>query len=92
MVTDKAIYDLVIIGAGPIGLACAIDAQKHGLNYLVLEKGCLVNSIFHFPTNLIFFSTPDLLEIGGIRLLSRRKNLPAPTCSNTTASRLNITG
>ena len=66
MVTDKAIYDLVIIGAGPIGLACAIDAQKHGLNYLVLEKGCLVNSIFHFPTNLIFFSTPDLLEIGGI--------------------------
>jgi len=56
----------VIIGAGPAGLVCAIEAQKQNLNYLVLEKGCLVNSVYHYPTNLVLFSTPDLLEIGGI--------------------------
>lgn len=66
MVTGNEVYDVVIIGAGPAGLVCAIEAQKHNLNYLVLEKGCLVNSIFHFPTHLVMFSTPDLLEIGGI--------------------------
>lgn len=63
------VYDVIIIGAGPSGLACAIEAKKHQLNYLVIDKGCLVNSIFHFPTNLIFFSTPELLEIGNIPLI-----------------------
>lgn len=58
--------DVVIIGAGPIGLACAVEAEKWDLNYLVIEKGCLVNSIFHYPTNMRFFSTPDLLEIGEV--------------------------
>lgn len=56
----------MIIGAGPCGLACAIEAQKNNLEYLVIEKGCLVHSVFRFPTNLILFSTPDLLEIGAI--------------------------
>lgn len=66
MSTDFEVYDVVIIGAGPAGLACALEAQKQKLSYLVIEKGCLTNSIFRFPTNLILFSTPDLLEIGGI--------------------------
>ncbi len=52
--------DLVIIGGGPTGLNCAIDAAKAGLSYLVLEKGVLVNSIYHFPTNMTFFSTSKL--------------------------------
>jgi len=66
-VTDhRELLDVIIIGAGPSGLACAIEAKKQNLNYLVIEKGCLVNSIFHFPTNLIFFSTADLLEIGDV--------------------------
>jgi thioredoxin reductase (NADPH) len=58
--------DLVIVGAGPAGLAVAIAAHQAGLDYEVLEKGCLVNSIFHFPRNMTFFTTPDLLEIGGL--------------------------
>lgn len=62
--------DLVIVGAGPIGLACAIEAQKKGLNYLVLEKGCLVNSLFNYPQNMTFFSTSDLLEIGNVPFVS----------------------
>lgn len=66
MSTDFGIYDIVIVGGGPAGLACALEAQKHELNYLVIEKGCLTNSIFRFPTNLVLFSTPELLEIGGI--------------------------
>lgn len=66
MVTGNGVHDVVIIGAGPAGLVCAIEAQKQKLNYRVLEKGCLVNSVYHYPTNLVLFSTPDLLEIGGI--------------------------
>ncbi len=58
--------DLIIVGAGPSGLAAAIAAAKRGLSYTVLEKGVLVNSIFHFPRNMTFFTTPELLEIGGI--------------------------
>lgn len=64
MTTD--LLDILIIGAGPIGLACALEAQKRGYRYLVIEKGCLVNSIFQYPYNMRFFSTPDLLEIGGV--------------------------
>jgi len=59
-------FDLLIVGAGPAGLAAAIAAAQAGLNYEVIEKGSLVNSIFNFPTNMIFFTTPELLEIGGI--------------------------
>ncbi len=58
--------DVLVIGAGPTGLACAIEAQKIGLKALVLEKGCLVNSVFNYPTNMTFFTTPELLEIGDI--------------------------
>ncbi len=58
--------DLVIVGAGPAGLAAAIAAEQAGLGYRVLEKGVLVNSIFHFPKSMVFFTTPDLLEIGNI--------------------------
>jgi bacillithiol disulfide reductase len=64
------LYDLIIVGAGPIGLNCAIEAKKAGLNYMVLEKGVLVNSLFHFPTNMTFFSTSNLLEIGGVPFIA----------------------
>ncbi len=60
------IFDLVIIGGGPIGLNCAIEAKKAGLNYIILEKGVLVNSLYNFPTNMTFFSTSNLLEIGEV--------------------------
>ena len=58
--------DVIIIGAGPAGLAAAIAAKKYGLDYTVLEKGMLVNSLYHFPTHMVFFTTPELLEIGGL--------------------------
>ena len=60
------IKDVVIIGAGPTGLACAIEAETQGLNYLVIEKGCIVNSLKNFPLQMTFFTTPELLEIGGM--------------------------
>lgn len=63
-------YDLIIIGGGPTGLNCAISAKKAGLNFLVLEKGLLVNSIYHFPINMTFFSTSKLLEIGDTPFIS----------------------
>jgi len=59
-------YDVVVIGAGPTGLACAIEAKRAGLRALVVDKGCLCNSLFHYPTNLIFFTTPELMEIGDL--------------------------
>lgn len=59
-------YDLVIVGGGPIGLACAIEAQKKNLNYLIIEKGAIVNSIFNYPLYMTFFSTAERLEIGNI--------------------------
>jgi len=58
--------DVLIVGAGPTGLACAIEAQKAGFKVLVLDKGCLVNSIYNYPTNMVFFTTPELLEIGDV--------------------------
>jgi thioredoxin reductase (NADPH) len=63
-------YDIIIIGAGPIGLACGIEAKKAGLEYLIVEKGCLVNSLYHYPLNMTFFSTSDRLEIGGVPFIS----------------------
>ena len=62
--------DLIVVGAGPIGLNCGIEANKRNLNYLVIEKGCLVNSIFRYPTNMTFFSTSDRLEIGEVPFIS----------------------
>lgn len=59
-------YDLIIVGGGPIGLACAIEAQKKNLNYLIVEKGAIVNSIFNYPLYMTFFSTAERLEIGNI--------------------------
>jgi thioredoxin reductase (NADPH) len=58
--------DVLVIGAGPTGLACAIEAQKVGLKVVVIDKGCLVNSLFHYPPGMTFFTTPELLEIGDI--------------------------
>ena len=63
-------YDIVIIGAGPIGLACGLQAKAKGLSYLILEKGCLVNSLYHYPLNMTFFSTSERLEIGQIPFVS----------------------
>ncbi|HQQ97273.1 MAG TPA: YpdA family putative bacillithiol disulfide reductase [Cyclobacteriaceae bacterium] len=68
----NASLDVLIIGAGPIGLACAIEASKAKLKYLVIEKGCLVNSIYHYPANMTFFSTSELLEIGQVPFVSHQ--------------------
>ncbi len=67
--TNK-IYDVIIIGAGPIGLSCGIEAKKNSFSHLILEKGCLVNSIFRYPTNMTFFSTSERLEIGEVPFIS----------------------
>src|ERR1700754_4948072 len=58
------IVDLLVIGAGPTGLACAIEAQRAGLTALLIDKGCLCNCLFHYPSNMTLFTTPELLEIG----------------------------
>ncbi len=60
------IVDLLVIGAGPTGLACAIEAQRAGFTSLLVDKGCLCNSLFHYPANMTFFTTPELLEIGNM--------------------------
>lgn len=75
--TNK-IHDLTIIGAGPIGLACGIEAQKKNLDYLIFDKGCLVNSLYRYPLNMTFFSTSDKLEIGDVPFISHN---PKPTRS-----------
>jgi thioredoxin reductase (NADPH) len=62
--------DVVVIGAGPTGLACGIELKKRGVNAVLIEKGCVVNSIYHYPTNMVFFTTPELLEIGDIPMTS----------------------
>jgi len=67
---------LIIIGAGPIGLACGLEAKKAGLSYVILEKGALVNSLYNYPQNMTFFSTSERLEIGGVPFVS---NNPKPT-------------
>jgi thioredoxin reductase (NADPH) len=65
--------DIIIIGGGPTGLACAIEAQRAGFNYLTLEKGCVVNSLYNYPTQLVFFTTPELLEIGDLPFVCERE-------------------
>ena len=62
--------DVIIIGAGPTGLACAIELKKRNVRVMILEKGCLTNSLYHYPTHMTFFTTPELLEIGDIPMTS----------------------
>ena len=63
-------YDAIVVGAGPTGLACGIELKQRGLNALLIEKGCLVNSLYNYPTHMVFFTTPELLEIGGLPMTS----------------------
>ena len=63
-------YNVIIIGGGPIGIACALEARKAGLDYLILERGCLVNSLYRYPANMTFFSTSERIEIGGVPFVS----------------------
>ncbi|MEZ4778481.1 MAG: YpdA family putative bacillithiol disulfide reductase [Flavobacteriaceae bacterium] len=67
--------EVLIVGGGPIGIACALECQKNNVSYVVIEKGALVNSLFHYPLNMSFFSTSEKLEIGGIPFIS---NNPKP--------------
>ncbi|MDO5655828.1 MAG: YpdA family putative bacillithiol disulfide reductase [Flavobacteriaceae bacterium] len=64
------VYDIAVVGAGPMGIAVAIEAQKAGLSHIIIEKGALVNSIYHFPKNMTFFSTSEKLEIGEVPFMS----------------------
>ena len=64
------LYDVIIVGAGPIGLSCGIEAVKNKISHCIVEKGCLVNSIFNYPTNMTFFSTSERLEIGDVPFVS----------------------
>jgi thioredoxin reductase (NADPH) len=66
----NAPYDVICVGAGPTGLACAIEAKRTGLRPLVIDKGVLCNSIYHYPVNMVFFTTPELLEIGDLPFVS----------------------
>jgi thioredoxin reductase (NADPH) len=92
---DQIHYPIIIIGGGPIGLTCGIEAKKAGIDHLILEKGSLVNSIYDYPVNMTFFSTSERLEIGGIPFVS---NNPKPTRSEaleyyrraTIAEQLNV--
>lgn len=70
---SKKVLDVVVVGAGPSGLASALEAKKYELDYVVLDKGGITNAILHFPTQMIFFTTPELLEIGGVPLVSERE-------------------
>ncbi|MGA3128010.1 MAG: YpdA family putative bacillithiol disulfide reductase [Candidatus Korobacteraceae bacterium] len=66
-------FDVLIIGAGPTGLACAIEARRAGYSVVALDKGCIVNSLYNYPTNMTFFTTPELLEIGDIPFVTARQ-------------------
>ena len=93
--TTTTHYTIIIVGGGPIGLACALEAKKAGIDYLILEKGSLVNSLYNYPSNMTFFSTSERLEIGGVPFVS---NNPKPTRAEaleyyrrvTTSYQLNI--
>jgi thioredoxin reductase (NADPH) len=63
-------FDVIIVGAGPTGLACGIECKRRNVSALLLDKGCLVNSIYHYPTQMVFFTTPELLEIGDLPMTS----------------------
>ena len=63
-------FDALVVGAGPTGLACGIELQQRGIRTVLVEKGCVVNSLYNYPTNMTFFTTPELLEIGNIPMTS----------------------
>mgnify|MGYP003657532519 FL=1 len=67
----KTEFDIIIIGGGPIGIACGLEAKKNGISYLILEKGPIVNSLFHYPSNMQFFSSSEKLEIDDIPFISK---------------------
>jgi thioredoxin reductase (NADPH) len=71
--SDSQVIDVLVVGAGPTGLACAVELHRHGFDYVVIEKGCIVNSLFGFPTQMIYFTTPELLEIGDLPLICERE-------------------
>ena len=64
------IWDIIIVGGGPIGIACGLEAKKKGLSYIILEKGCIVNSLYNYPLNMQFFSSSEKLEIDEIPFIS----------------------
>ena len=66
---ESPLYDLIIIGAGPAGLSAAYAARKAELNYLVIERGCIVHTIYQFPTGLTFYSTPELISLGDVPMI-----------------------
>lgn len=70
---DRREFDVIVIGGGPTGLACAIEVSLAGFEYLVLEKGCVVNSLYNYPTQMTFFTTPELLEIGDLPFVCERE-------------------
>ncbi len=63
-------YDAIVVGAGPTGLACGIELKRRGVQTILIEKGCIVNSLYNYPTHMVFFTTPELLEIGGLPMTS----------------------
>jgi thioredoxin reductase (NADPH) len=63
-------FDVIVVGAGPTGLACGIELKQRGLNTVLIDKGCIVNSLYNYPTHMVFFTTPELLEIGGLPMTS----------------------
>lgn len=89
------IYDIIIVGGGPIGIACGLEAKKKGLTYVIIEKGPIVNSIYNYPVNMQFFSSSEKLEIGEVPFISKE---PKPSRSEaleyyrriTTSNKLNI--
>ena len=88
-------FDIIIVGGGPIGLACALEARKAGLQYCILEKGCLVNSLYNYPVNMTFFSTSEKLEIGDIPFVSNNIKPTRPEALEyyrrvATSNKLNI--
>src|SRR5580658_2853942 len=71
-------FDAVVIGAGPTGLACGIELKRRGIRAVLLDKGCVVNSLYQYPTNMVFFTTPELLEIGDIPMTSLNEKTLRP--------------
>jgi thioredoxin reductase (NADPH) len=67
---ELAAFDAIVVGAGPTGLACGLEVKRRGLNVMVIDKGCVVNSLYNYPTHMTFFTTPELLEIGDLPMTS----------------------